>query len=161
MPGRSAAPARRSSEVTVELRRGGQPVDITPLVGRLSQPLTALLPPPNTLYPAARPFSKDLARMARFLLRSALLVGAVALVPAVTAALAAVDVQTYRDLDQFMSVFERVRAEYVDKVDDKTLIKGAIDGMLASLDPHSSYLDARDFTEPARRRPTAPMAASA
>jgi carboxyl-terminal processing protease len=45
-----------------------------------------------------------------------------------------------------MNVFERVRSEYVDKVDDKTLIKGAIDGMLASLDPHSSYLDARDFT---------------
>ncbi|TVV73684.1 S41 family peptidase [Sphingomonas solaris] len=84
--------------------------------------------------------------MARFLLRSALLVSAVALVPAVTTAIAAADVQTYRDLDQFMSVFERVRSEYVDKVDDKTLIKGAIDGMLASLDPHSSYLDARDFT---------------
>ncbi len=84
--------------------------------------------------------------MARFLLRSALLVGAVALVPAVSASLAAADVQTYRDLDQFMSVFERVRSEYVDKVDDKTLIKGAIDGMLASLDPHSSYLDAHDFT---------------
>ncbi len=84
--------------------------------------------------------------MARFLLRSALLVGAVALVPAVSTSMAAGDVQTYRDLDQFMSVFERVRSEYVDKVDDKTLIKGAIDGMLASLDPHSSYLDARDFT---------------
>jgi carboxyl-terminal processing protease len=84
--------------------------------------------------------------MPRFLLRSALLVGAVALVPAVTTAIAAADVQTYRDLDQFMSVFERVRADYVDKVDDKALIKGAIDGMLASLDPHSSYLDARDFT---------------
>ena len=84
--------------------------------------------------------------MARFLLRSALLVGAVALVPAVSTSMAAGDVQTYRDLDQFMAVFERVRSEYVDKVDDKTLIKGAIDGMLASLDPHSSYLDARDFT---------------
>jgi carboxyl-terminal processing protease len=43
-----------------------------------------------------------------------------------------------------MSVFERVRADYVDKVDDRTLIKGAIDGMLASLDPHSAYLDQRD-----------------
>lgn len=83
--------------------------------------------------------------MAKFLLRSAGLVGAVALVPAVSAALAAVDVDTYKELDQFMSVFERVRSEYVDKVDDQTLIKGAIDGMLASLDPHSSYLDARDF----------------
>jgi len=83
--------------------------------------------------------------MPRFLLRSALLVGVVAFVPAVTAGFAAQDAQTYRDLDQFMNVFEKVRADYVDKVDDKTLIKGAIDGMLASLDPHSSYLDARDF----------------
>jgi carboxyl-terminal processing protease len=78
-------------------------------------------------------------------LRAALLVSCVALIPAATAGLAAVDVDTYKELDQFMNVFERVRGEYVDKVDDKNLIKGAIDGMLASLDPHSSYLDARDF----------------
>jgi carboxyl-terminal processing protease len=83
--------------------------------------------------------------MAKTLLRSLGLVSAVAMIPAVTAAIAAVDVNTYRELDQFMNVFERVRGEYVDKVDDKTLIKGAIDGMLASLDPHSSFLDARDF----------------
>lgn len=83
--------------------------------------------------------------MAKLLLRSALLVGAVALVPAVTSAIAAADNETIREIDQFVNVFDRVRAEYVDKVDDKTLIKGAIDGMLASLDPHSSYLDARDF----------------
>jgi len=83
--------------------------------------------------------------MAKFLLRSVGLVGAVALIPAIGAAMAAVDVDTYKELDQFMSVFERVRADYVDKVDDQTLIRGAIDGMLASLDPHSSYLDARDF----------------
>ena len=44
-----------------------------------------------------------------------------------------------------MSVFERVRANYVDKVDDHTLIKGAIDGMLAALDPHSTYVEASDF----------------
>lgn len=83
--------------------------------------------------------------MANTLLRSIGVVSLVSLVPAATAALASVEVDTYRELDQFMSVFERVRGEYVDKVDDKTLIKGAIDGMLASLDPHSSYLDTRDF----------------
>lgn len=71
----------------------------------------------------------------------------VGLVPALTVAPApaATDSATYRELDQFMNVFQRVRSEYVDKVDDKTLMKGAIDGMLASLDPHSSYLDTRDF----------------
>jgi carboxyl-terminal processing protease len=44
-----------------------------------------------------------------------------------------------------MSVYERVKANYVDQVDDHTLIKGAIDGMLASLDPHSSYMEDSDF----------------
>ena len=83
--------------------------------------------------------------MASNLIRSLGLVSAIALVPATTAALAQVDVDTYRELDQFMNVFERVRAEYVEQVDDERLIKGAIDGMLASLDPHSSYLDERNF----------------
>ncbi|WP_166038520.1 S41 family peptidase [Sphingosinicella sp. YJ22] len=79
------------------------------------------------------------------LFRSLALVGAVALVPATTAALAQVEVDTYQNLDEFVSVLNRVRSEYVDQVDDERLIRGAIDGMLASLDPHSSYLDASDF----------------
>ena len=79
------------------------------------------------------------------LFRSLALVGAVALIPATTSSLAAVDVDTYRELDQFMSVFERVRSEYVETVDDKTLLRGAIDGMLNALDPHSSYLDEKGF----------------
>nr|WP_295658902.1 S41 family peptidase [Polymorphobacter sp.] len=58
---------------------------------------------------------------------------------------AAPETDTNKRLDALMDVFERVRADYVDKVDDKKLIEGAINGMLASLDPHSSYLDARDF----------------
>jgi carboxyl-terminal processing protease len=81
----------------------------------------------------------------RLPLRSLLAVSALALIPTVTASQAAPDVALYKELDQFMNVFERVRANYVDKVDDKTLIEGAINGMLASLDPHSSYLAARDF----------------
>ena len=83
--------------------------------------------------------------MARNFYRSLGLVSAIALVPAATAALAQVDVDTYRGFDRFMSVFERVRADYVEEVDEDRLIKGAIDGMLASLDPHSSYLDERNF----------------
>jgi carboxyl-terminal processing protease len=78
-------------------------------------------------------------------LRATLLVSSVALIPAATSAIAAVDSSTYREIDEFMSVFERVRSDYVEKVDDNKLMKGAIEGMLASLDPHSSYLDARDF----------------
>ena len=82
--------------------------------------------------------------MIKDLLRATALVSVVALVPAISAGMAAADVDTYKELDQFMSVFERVRAEYVDKVDDKTLLKGAIEGMLSSLDPHSSFMDTRD-----------------
>jgi carboxyl-terminal processing protease len=83
--------------------------------------------------------------MANNLFRSLGLVSAVALIPAATAALAAVDVDSYREFEEFMSVFNRVRAEYVEQVDDKTLLRGAIDGMLASLDPHSSYMDERGY----------------
>lgn len=82
---------------------------------------------------------------ARNLLRSLALVTAVAILPAASAGFAAVDVKTYREMDQFLAVFERVRADYVDQVDDQKLIRGAIDGMLNSLDPHSSYLDERGY----------------
>lgn len=75
----------------------------------------------------------------------ALPVAALLLVPGYAAVEAAAETDTYKELDALMDVFERVRVVYVDKVDDKTLIKGAINGMLASLDPHSSYLDGRDY----------------
>ncbi len=50
----------------------------------------------------------------------------------------------YEQLDLFGDVFERIRAQYVEEVDPKDLIEAAIDGMLSSLDPHSSYLSADD-----------------
>ncbi|RMF39920.1 MAG: S41 family peptidase [Alphaproteobacteria bacterium] len=53
----------------------------------------------------------------------------------------------YENLDLFGSVFERVRAAYVEKVDDTKLIEAAINGMLTSLDPHSSYLPPSDFDD--------------
>ncbi|MBZ6378135.1 peptidase S41 [Pacificimonas flava] len=69
-----------------------------------------------------------------------------ALVPTPTTVQAASNSEdTYRQLDQLMDVFERVRAEYVEEVSDEQLLQGAIDGMLASLDPHSSFLDMSDF----------------
>ena len=83
--------------------------------------------------------------MANNFLPSLALVSALAFVPAASAALAPVDVNSYRELDQFMTVLDQVKANYVDRVDDQTLIRGAIDGMLASLDPHSSYMDAREY----------------
>src|SRR5262245_53621160 len=52
---------------------------------------------------------------------------------------------TYRQLSLFGDVFERVRTDYVEKSDDSKLIESAINGMLAGLDPHSSYMDSKSF----------------
>ena len=52
---------------------------------------------------------------------------------------------TYKLLNLFGDVFERVRTSYVTKISDKDLIEAAITGMLTSLDPHSSYLAAKDY----------------
>ena len=54
---------------------------------------------------------------------------------------------TYRQLAIFGDVFERVRAQYVDKPDDQKLIETAINGMLTSLDPHSSYMNAKEAAD--------------
>jgi len=54
---------------------------------------------------------------------------------------------TYRELNLFGDVFERVRADYVEKPDDSKLVESAINGMLAGLDPHSSYMDPKSFRD--------------
>jgi carboxyl-terminal processing protease len=51
----------------------------------------------------------------------------------------------YAQLDLFGDIFERIRSNYVEEVDEAALIEAAINGMLTSLDPHSSYLPPRDF----------------
>src|SRR5262244_3740458 len=57
------------------------------------------------------------------------------------------DADTYRQLSLFGDVFERLRADYVEKPDDRKLIESAINGMLAGLDPHSSYMDSKSFRD--------------
>ena len=54
---------------------------------------------------------------------------------------------TYQLLNLFGDVFERVRATYVEEITDEQLIESAITGMLTSLDPHSSYLNAKSFKD--------------
>src|ERR1700746_1061448 len=54
---------------------------------------------------------------------------------------------TYRQLNLFGDVFERVRSDYVEKPDDGKLVESAISGMLAGLDPHSSYMDPKSFRD--------------
>lgn len=60
---------------------------------------------------------------------------------------AAGSTSVYEQLDLFGDVFERIRNQYVEEVDSARLIEAAINGMLTSLDPHSSYLPPRDFDE--------------
>ena len=55
--------------------------------------------------------------------------------------------ETYRLLDLFGNVFERVRRDYVEDVTDQELVESAINGMLTSLDPHSSYLSADNYRD--------------
>src|SRR5687767_12266576 len=54
---------------------------------------------------------------------------------------------TYRQLNLFGDVFERVRADYVERPEDGKLIEHAINGMLNGLDPHSSYMDSKSFKD--------------
>ncbi|HEY5237896.1 MAG TPA: S41 family peptidase [Rhizomicrobium sp.] len=82
-------------------------------------------------------------RMA-FLMGGAVL-GFGAAVMVLPAAEGANDTGAYRQLDLFSDAFERVRANYVRPVDDGELIDAAIQGMVSSLDPHSSYMDAKSF----------------
>jgi carboxyl-terminal processing protease len=55
--------------------------------------------------------------------------------------------ELYRQLDLFGDVLERVRSDYVEKPDDTLLIENAINGMLSSLDPHSSYMSPKNFRD--------------
>jgi carboxyl-terminal processing protease len=86
--------------------------------------------------------------MQRFVTLGVLLIAAICLPflwfsgPAQTA-----NSETYRQLNLFGDVFERVRASYVEEVKDSQLIEYAINGMLNSLDPHSSYLNAENYRD--------------
>ena len=55
--------------------------------------------------------------------------------------------EIYKQLDLFGDVLERVRSDYVEKPDDQMLIDAAINGMLAALDPHSAYLNPKNFRD--------------
>jgi carboxyl-terminal processing protease len=80
----------------------------------------------------------------------AALAGALIILPLrqdVDAASSSNTAETYKELNLFGDVFEKVRSDYVDEVTDDTLIEGAINGMLTALDPHSNYLNAKNFSD--------------
>jgi len=64
---------------------------------------------------------------------------------AVAGAHGAADPSAYGQMGLFSEAFSKVRASYVDPVDDKELIKSAVQGMVSGLDPHSAYMDAKSF----------------
>ncbi|MBV9330380.1 MAG: S41 family peptidase [Alphaproteobacteria bacterium] len=64
-----------------------------------------------------------------------------------SAAHGANDMTAYRQLDLFSDAFERVRANYVRPVEDHELIDAAIEGMVSNLDPHSSYMDSKNYAD--------------
>ncbi len=57
------------------------------------------------------------------------------------------DAETYRLMELFATVFERVKQDYVEPVEERELMEAAINGMLTSLDPHSGYLNADHFKD--------------
>src|SRR3954453_3524582 len=89
-------------------------------------------------------WTNDMTQFRKYLPPLALL-SALALVPVTASSFAAADTTNYQELEKFMSVYQQVKQHYVVPVDDHTLIKGAIDGMLSALDPHSSYAEGADY----------------
>ncbi|MEM9500329.1 MAG: S41 family peptidase [Pseudomonadota bacterium] len=79
------------------------------------------------------------------LLRSAALVTAVALIPATSITMAQVDGRAGPEFSKLFATYQRIKTSYVEPVEDDVLVRGAIDGMLAALDPHSGYLDGSDL----------------
>ena len=119
-------------ELYIEFRKDGKPVDPAP-------------------WWVGASFWKDRKWYVRLsLLFAGALMGASAMsmvygAPGSTANAAGSD--TYRQLAIFGDVFDRVRADYVEAPEDELLIENAINGMLAGLDPHSSYMNAKRFQE--------------
>ncbi len=74
-------------------------------------------------------------------------VSATLLIQVFNGATAATNSETYKLLNLFGDVFDRVRADYVEPPNEKKMIEAAINGMLASLDPHSSYMNAEQFED--------------
>ena len=70
-----------------------------------------------------------------------------AVIPSLTTAQSNKNDKVYRQLGLFGDIFQRVRESYVDEVDEKDLVEAAINGMLTSLDPHSSFLNNDHFSD--------------
>ena len=90
---------------------------------------------------------KSMSRVKSFGLVLAGAVSGIVAMQAFNVADAASNAETYKLLNLFGDVYDRVRADYVEEPDEKKMIEAAINGMLMSLDPHSSYMDADSFED--------------
>src|SRR3546814_15513342 len=57
------------------------------------------------------------------------------------------ETSNFKELQTYVEILNGVKSDYVEPVEDKTLIENAVRGMLAGLDPHSAYLDEDEFTD--------------
>jgi len=102
-----------------------------------------------------KPLPIHLALLQKYSLRALATFGGVMLIlmvftlvaPSTSVSQSSTNEDTYRQLSLFGDVFQRVREEYVEEVDDKELIDNAINGMLSALDPHSGFLGEDDFAK--------------
>src|SRR5215467_7094286 len=86
--------------------------------------------------------------MKRFaLVALGVLLGFTAAIGLLPAARGANDMSTYRQLDLFSQAFDSVRRNYVRPVQDSELVNAAIEGMVSELDPHSSYMDPKNYAD--------------
>ena len=88
---------------------------------------------------------RHIEKMRCVLFLGLILSGLATVTPVAQAQRTAGSTDTYRQLNLFGDVFERIRAEYVEEVSDQELIEAAINGMLTSLDPHSSFLNDKSY----------------
>jgi carboxyl-terminal processing protease len=119
----------------VEFRKDGAPIDPSPWWAKRRRKGSRMMRKTSLLF---------LGALAGVL--TTLLITQPRVLLAGSAARAAVS-DTYRGLNLFGDVFERVRADYVERPDDSKLVESAINGMLAGLDPHSSYMDPKSFRD--------------
>ena len=100
---------------------------------------------------SSRPWRQSMHLVSRLFAVCGLLLAAVvvvtALTPGASVSGAKSSEETYRQLTLFGDVFQRIREDYVDEVEDEELVRSAINGMLSALDPHSSFLSNDDFKD--------------
>ncbi len=129
-----SAPHSSAPVLYIEFRKDGQPMDSESMVGRLSSEGAGLMRKTDLVFWT-------------FLTMTGLAGATTVFNVTQTYSANSPNSELYRQLDLFGDVFERVRSDYVEKPDDTMLVESAINGMLAALDPHSSYMSPKNYRD--------------